>query len=399
MGNKKRGIPELRALLRVNRGHIEPTSEMQMLTETHGISTDDLAALDKYELEKLRVIARAQTARKATIATRSAAMLWGMPILRDLHERDGLTNVEMVRPNGSNPTGRSQNSVGVTHFQSTIPDAHLMELHGIRVTRPSRTAFDLVRKRSLLDGVIAMDWLVARAIAEPTRRQNSPSARWTREVELLETLLELKRIRGIPRARLCYQLSDPRAESPLESIARIVLVTSGFRWIESVQPQAQLDLGATTVHTDFLINDRIALEIDGAAKYFGAYGRSTDAELRYERDREKRLQNAGYLVLRVGAKEVFADCAELRGVGGGHGAGGGGRGRGAGARRGDLGARGGRARGGQGVQGAPPAMMVRSGSSWIWDANSPTPNTPRAVTVGGMLDLLDHAINRSGPIW
>lgn len=116
MGNKKRGIPELRALLRVNRGHIEPTSEMQMLTETHGISTDDLAALDKYELEKLRVIARAQTARKATIATRSAAMLWGMPILRDLHERDGLTNVEMVRPNGSNPTGRSQNSVGGYSF-------------------------------------------------------------------------------------------------------------------------------------------------------------------------------------------------------------------------------------------------------------------------------------------
>ena len=117
---------------------------------------------------------------------------------------------------------------------------------------------------------------------------------------------------------------------------------------------------------DFLINERIILEVDGASKYFGSYGRSTDQELFYEREREKHLQNAGYLVVRVTAKQIFADCKPLLG----HPA----------------------LRNSRPV--LPPTRMRRSGPVYFSDANPPNPSESHQFSSNGMVAILREADRR-----
>ena len=348
-GENNEEIPELRAMLRAANG---VDTGMHRLTEAHVVARDAYQELDRYEREKLLIIAQARTARSATLTTRSAALLWGMPIMRDLRERDGVSTVELTRPSGTKTSGRDITAAGVSHSRTTIPAEHITTLDGISLTRPGRTAADLARKRSILEGVMAMDWLL--------RNARGP------ELSLLQECLSLRRIRGIRQARHCFELCDARAESPLESAARVVLVTGGFPWVRSLEPQAHVSLGSMNAMADFLINERIILEVDGASKYFGSYGRSTDQELFYERKREKHLQNAGYLVVRVTAKQIFADCKPLLG----HPA----------------------LRNSRPV--LPPARMRRSGPVYFSDANPPNPSESHQFSSNGMVAILREADRR-----
>ena len=57
-----------------------------------------------------------------------------------------------------------------------------------------------------------------------------------------------------------------------------------------------------------LLRGRLVVETVGAQKYDGTTFAPTDAAIREEREREKHLQNAGYVVVRVSPEQLLADA-------------------------------------------------------------------------------------------
>jgi hypothetical protein len=91
---------------------------------------------------------------------------------------------------------------------------------------------------------------------------------------------------GVRQAREVLALLDPRAESPLESLARLVLHDDGFP-----PPDLQKWFGPDRVDMVFE-EQHLILEIDGLDKY----RKTTVAE---EKRRERRLRRYGYRVERL----------------------------------------------------------------------------------------------------
>ena len=86
---------------------------------------------------------------------------------------------------------------------------------------------------------------------------------------------------------------DPGAESPGESLARLVLKGLGL----PVRSQVVLrDLDGVIGRVDFVVDERVVVEFDGLVKYAGAGGRDALAR---EKRREDRLRAAGYEVVRL----------------------------------------------------------------------------------------------------
>jgi very-short-patch-repair endonuclease len=97
------------------------------------------------------------------------------------------------------------------------------------------------------------------------------------------------------RARVAAVLamSDPRCESPGESLTRVLLVGLGLPVRSQVNVRDRVGLIG---RVDFLVGDRVVVEFDGMVKYGGADGREA---LAAEKRREDRLRTAGYEVVRL----------------------------------------------------------------------------------------------------
>ena len=94
-------------------------------------------------------------------------------------------------------------------------------------------------------------------------------------------------------AKGLVSLLDPAAESPGESLTRLLLTSMGW----SVQSQVRLHDDAGLIgRVDFLVAGRVVVEFDGLVKYGGAQGRQ---ELAREKVREDRLRAAGHEVVRL----------------------------------------------------------------------------------------------------
>lgn len=105
------------------------------------------------------------------------------------------------------------------------------------------------------------------------------------------------RLRLGPRAQgrleRVLSLADAEAESPGESLTRLLLTGLGLR----VTSQVSLHDGRGLIgRVDFLVGDRVVVEFDGLLKYEGAEGRTA---LAAEKRREDRLRAAGYEVVRL----------------------------------------------------------------------------------------------------
>lgn len=134
-------------------------------------------------------------------------------------------------------------------------------------------------------GVVAMDAALARSIVTP---------------DGLRSALELPGARyGVEQARAAIQAADPKAESPGETLTRLILLEAGL----VVRSQVNLaDAKGFIGRVDLLVGDRVVVEFDGAVKYEGLDGKR---ELMKEKVREERLRDAGYRVVRV----TWADLA------------------------------------------------------------------------------------------
>ncbi len=118
-------------------------------------------------------------------------------------------------------------------------------------------------------------------------------------------LTECPRARGSLQAATVVEFADSLAESPLESLARVV-----FRDLKLPRPELQVRIegaGSEFIgRVDFLWkNYRTIAEMDGLIKYNDPY-RARD-QLR----RDQKLRSAGYEVVHFEWRDVTSDAAAV----------------------------------------------------------------------------------------
>jgi hypothetical protein len=204
--------------------------------------------------------------RQATVAGMSAAALHGS-LWIDAH-----------LPAELNRRSRDK-AEGILLHSDELGDDEICVLKSIPATTPARTAFDIGRCGRLRTAVIRIDALMRATDLKPA------------DVQLL--IDRHRGSRGLVQLRRVLRLADGGAESPRETITRLVLVQSGLPPLrtqievfdEAGHFVARLDMGWTQW--------RVAVEFDGAQHWTDPRQRTRDI------DRIAELEALGWRIIRV----------------------------------------------------------------------------------------------------
>ncbi|NHN54390.1 type IV toxin-antitoxin system AbiEi family antitoxin domain-containing protein [Calidifontibacter sp. DB0510] len=159
-----------------------------------------------------------------------------------------------------------------------------VQLAGVGVVRPEVAVISHALRSGLEAGVVACDAALHHSLVT---------------TESLMAWIDANARRpGIRSARQMLHLADGLAESPGESLTRLILVGAGF----PVRSQVEIGTDAGCFRVDLLVRN-VVIEFDGAVKYDGADGR---AALVAEKRREDALRRAGYEVVRL----VWSDLTD-----------------------------------------------------------------------------------------
>jgi Transcriptional regulator, AbiEi antitoxin len=218
---------------------------------------------------RLRVAAAlAAAGADVVVSHQSAARLLGIDLLDQ-----GGGEVTLTGPGDRGWHGRT----GTHRYAIATPADHITTAFGFPITTPARTVVDLGRLLDFRAGVVAADSALCKKL--------------TTKVDLRSVVAALPRRPGIARAAEVIEFANMKAESPLESIARI-----GFKDCGLPAPELQIQLGSEfepIARVDFYWKQyRTAAEADGAMKY------DVDPELaRRQLRRDHLLRAEGYEVV------------------------------------------------------------------------------------------------------
>lgn len=239
---------------------------------------------------EMTLVVRAQAAKLVTsqhsvLCDRTAAWLHGVDVFR-YAELDIAPSLDSYVLRGHDPTDRRDLHGGT---RDLLPE-DWMEVEGVRLTTPLRTAVDLACTLSRRDALAALD---AFARAYGLSRQ-----------EMRRLLVRYFRRRGVVQARQLVPLVDPRAESQPESWTRLEIADRGLpapelQWWVSVDgvPTYRLDLAYP--------HARVAVEYDGEEFHSSPAAR--------ERDRVRRqwLRDHGWTVIVLTKDSFRGDAPDL----------------------------------------------------------------------------------------
>jgi hypothetical protein len=173
----------------------------------------------------------------------------------------------------------------VVFHASDLPRKHVTKIHNLPTTTVARTVVDLARTLPFMDAVVTADSALNQE--KTTKRQ------------LHQVLDECKGWPGVKQARRAIDFADNRAESPLESAARVVFAEA----TPSLEPpdlQATIHGAEWSARVDFLWREqKVIAEADGLSKY------NDRKDLLNERERDHQLREAGYTVVHFTWKELF----------------------------------------------------------------------------------------------
>jgi Protein of unknown function (DUF559) len=158
----------------------------------------------------------------------------------------------------------------------------IMQVRGMRVTTPARTAFDIGRTRPAEDVIPMLD-----AVLRATD---------TKPADVLAIADARPGARGVRRLTSFLDLVDGGAESPQETQLRLLLVGAGLP-----RPETQIEFrdrrGRVRLRVDMGWRDwKVAVEYDGLQHWTDARQRSWDIE------RIALLEASGWTVIRVSAE-------------------------------------------------------------------------------------------------
>ncbi|GAB3944379.1 hypothetical protein [Corynebacterium tapiri] len=261
------------------------TGELVRLNAEVAIRKEALNTATPWERARLYAWAYAKASDRAVLVSLSAARIYGLSCLSTSTEVE-LSYIRSRRP------GYGRSIPGLVRFRgSRLREDETQLYDGARVTTLGRTVIDVARFHGVTEGVVAMD----------------SALQWSRSSpeSLDQYLADCSNMTGIAQARKAAKLSTGKAESALESLARLAWTTWDDPRLFSVEEQWECTLSAHLIRVDFLLNGWLIVEVDGAIKYDGqTFGRTTDEAIRRERDREKALQNAGFIVARFSYSDI-----------------------------------------------------------------------------------------------
>lgn len=200
------------------------------------------------------------------------------------------TNAELTVPGGD-----CREQPGLSIHRDLLASDEIVDCGGVPVTTALRTAWDLARWLATVEAVVAMDALAGVGRFAPAVvlqiQDRYPRARWRR------------RVPGV------IDLSDPRAESPMETRSRLVLVLRGLPRPE-VQYSVYTELGEFVARLDMAYPWlKLAIEYDGRGHLTG-WQQQSDAR------RLNRLDACGWSVLRFTSPDILhtpdATAAQVR---------------------------------------------------------------------------------------
>jgi hypothetical protein len=219
--------------------------------------------------------------RRGVVAGLSASAVLGTKWI------NGLVAAELVHHNRRAPQMLTVHSDELSLGETT-------EVDGMTVTTPARTAFDLGRRLNLKDGVKRIDALM--------------NATQLKVVEIESVIERHPGVRGLGKLRKTLSLVDGGAESPYESLTRLMLVGAGLP-----HPQTQLpvfdEFGFVVAYLDMGWPEyRVGVEFDGAQHWTDARQRSRDVE------RLADLEALGWTIIHVSSDMLRTSAVVVRRV-------------------------------------------------------------------------------------
>jgi very-short-patch-repair endonuclease len=215
----------------------------------------------------------------AAIGGLSAAHLLGC----DLLKAESPVSIVAWRRAGARSTDR----IRVHH--TVLDRADVTSVGGLPVTTPERTAFDLGRRLGRRTAVMVFDAMLRLGVLD------------------LGSVDDLARQRhwwpGITRLHEAIRLADPRAESPMETILRLLLLDAGL-------PAMQLQFEVRDARGRLIGRVDLAWPlIRLAVEYEGDHHREQE-QFRRDIARVNALRTAGWTVIRLSADDVLRRPAE-----------------------------------------------------------------------------------------
>lgn len=218
--------------------------------------------------------ALAVTGHSAVLSHQSAAQLFRIALLN----KPGSDYKVTCRP-GYGWRGRT----GIRVHAVELPDDHVTTTAWLPTTTAARTVIDLARTLDWRAGVVAADSALYQKL--------------TTKAELRAVIAGCRRWPGITRALSVVEFANMKAESPLESIARVAFSNIGLP-----VPELQVWVGGTDEpigRADFYWRQYNTIaEADGALKY----DNPTQAKAQLRRDAELRAD--GFEVVHFGWNDI-----------------------------------------------------------------------------------------------
>lgn len=233
----------------------------------------------------LRVIAASAAVGQDSVAShQSAALIHGLALFPRPPDLVVLTRSPDRR------SGRRK-SDGMFFHTAELPDEHVTTVLGARVTAVARTVVDIARASSFMSGVVTADSALRAAI-------NAESGdTFTTKDALIAVCDACAHWPGNRNARRAVEFADSRAESVLESCARVIFHEHG---LEPPELQATITGPGFRYSVDFYWPKyRVIAEADGEVKY------SDPRRAIRQLERDQQLRDHGEKVVHFTWRELF----------------------------------------------------------------------------------------------
>jgi hypothetical protein len=246
----------------------------------------DWAGAEPVRAHALKVLAAMAGAPGDAVASYHSAAL--------LHHLSLLTSPSPDTVTLTLPPARKWNRArpaDVVFHASELPQEHVTRLYNLPLTTVARTVADLARTLPFMDAVV---------VADSALNQEKAS-----KPEILQVLEKCKGWPGVRQARRALEFADDRAESPLESAARVVFAEAGLEPPE-LQVTIHGEQAQFSARVDFLWRaQKVIAEADGLVKY------NDRKDLLNERERDHQLREAGYITVHFTRRELFRTPEEV----------------------------------------------------------------------------------------
>jgi hypothetical protein len=214
------------------------------------------------------------------IVDRHAGWLHGAEMILAPNEHLQTLPIRVFRPSGY---GRLRNGLAESGERNLRQD-DIMEVLGLPVTTPLRTAWDLGRVRSRERAISGLDAMLRLGLFSHD--------------ELLAGVERFRRMRWITTLRTLAPLADGRAASPGESVLRL-------RWLDCGLPRPVPQFEVWVDGVLIAILDLANPELWYAAEYDGEEWHSSEEQRDHDRNRRDEVERHGFIVDAFKKNNVF----------------------------------------------------------------------------------------------